>query len=78
MKERIVESPSMARKSHQTWYLSEVSLHEGQERPLSDAVKVKPRFYWKFQGIVDATGVVHLPRKAADRFEPVQERSLLN
>lgn len=46
--------------------MSGVSLHGGLERPLCEAVKVKPGLPWGPQDVGDARLVGYLPRKAAD------------
>lgn len=43
------------------------SLHGGQERPLHEAMKVKPGLYWRPQDVGDDRAVVYLPRTAAHR-----------
>ena len=43
-----------------------VSLHGDQERPLHEAVKVKPGLPWRPQDIGDARAVGNLSKKAAN------------
>ena len=47
--------------------MSGVSLNEGLERSLCEAVKVKPGLPWRPQDVGDARVMGYLPRKAANR-----------
>ena len=47
--------------------MPEVSLNGGLERPLHEAVKLKPGLPWKPQDVGDARTVGYLPEKTANR-----------
>lgn len=47
--------------------MSGVSLHGGPERPLCEAVKMKPESPWRPQDAGDARDTVYLPRRAAEQ-----------
>lgn len=59
-------SPQL-RKATEERHVVEMSLHGGQERPLGEAVKVKPGLLWRPQDVGDARAVGYLPRRAANR-----------
>ena len=44
-----------------------VSLPESLERPLCEAVKVKPELYWRPKDVGDSRVVGYLQRRTADR-----------
>lgn len=58
--------PPKSRKAAETKFVAGVSLHGGPERPLSEAVKVKPGFPWRPQDVEDARAMRYLPGRAAD------------
>lgn len=63
----VVEFPPQFRKDPEARCVAGVSLQRGPERPLSEAVKVKPGFHWRPQDVGDARAMRYLPRRAADR-----------
>lgn len=59
--------PPQLRKAPEARCVSRLSLHEGPEKSLSEAVKVKLAFHWRRLDIEDARIMRHLPRAATDR-----------
>ena len=47
--------------------MSGISLNGGLERPLCEAVKLKPGLPWRTQDVRDAKIMGYLPRRAANR-----------
>lgn len=56
--------PLQLKKAAEARHVTRESLNGGQERPLHEAVKVKPAMHWRLQDIRDAMG--YLRRRAAD------------
>jgi hypothetical protein len=52
------------------------SLHGGQERPLPEALKVKPRLHWRHRGVCWRYQNCGIPdqKKLQTEREPVQEK----
>lgn len=48
-------------------FMAGQSLHEGPERPLCEAVKVKPGLCWKLQDVRGDGDMEYLPRRDANR-----------
>jgi hypothetical protein len=59
--------PLQLRKSNDAGNVSGVSLHGDLERPLCEAVKVKPGLPWRPQNVRDARATGSLPKRAAIR-----------
>jgi hypothetical protein len=61
----IIKFPSS--KAAEARYISRMSLHGGPERPLCEALKVKPGFHWRHQDVRDSRVSECLLRKDADK-----------
>ena len=59
--------------------MSRVTLYEGLEKPLHEAMKLKPVLPWELQDFRDARAVIYLPRRAANREcnQPEREKYVL-
>lgn len=59
--------PVRLRRATEARCVAGVSLCGGLERPLYEAMEVKPRFSWRPQNAEDVRTVRYLPRKSANR-----------
>ena len=65
--EEVVIESLWLRKASEARHMSGVACHGGPERPLCEAVKMKPGLPWRPQDIGDARVMWYLPRRAANR-----------
>lgn len=65
-------------KAAEARHVSDMCLRGGSERPLCEAVRVKPGFHSRPQDYKDDRVMAYLPRRAADRWRTgTEDRSLL-
>ena len=70
-------SPQEQGESLEASHVSGESLYGDPERPLREAVKVKPGLPWRSQDVGDARVMRYLPRKSANGVKIAQDREVV-